>query len=84
MQACPDSCAQQLKQEKLGDIHFAWAGATVLGKGHYYRVQGKSFLIEFDNTQNNANHIHSIWRDFDADFGRDLIKEHYQHSHHKE
>ena len=75
---------EQLKQEKLGDIHFAWAGATVLGKGHYYRVQGKSFLIEFDNTQNNANHIHSIWRDFDADFGRDLIKEHYQHSHHKE
>lgn len=72
---------KQLKKEELDEIHFAWAGATELGKGHYYRVQGASFLIELDNTQNNANHLHSIWRDFDGDFGRDLIKEHYQKSH---
>ena len=53
-----------LEKESFGEIRFSWAGATELGKGHYYRIQGKSFLIEFDNTQNNANHIHSVWRDF--------------------
>lgn len=72
---------ENLKQEESGEIRFAWAGATQSGEGHYYRIQGKSFLIEFDNTQNNANHIHSVWRDFDGDFGRDLIQEHYQQSH---
>ena len=46
------------------------------GEKHYYRVQGPTFLIEFDNTQNNGNHIHSVWRDFDSDFGRDLLREH--------
>lgn len=75
---------EKLKQEELSDITFGWAGATERGIGHYYRVQGKSFLIELDNSQNNANHIHSVWREFDGDFGRDLIKEHYQNSvHHK-
>ncbi|NNE97749.1 MAG: DUF3500 domain-containing protein, partial [Pyrinomonadaceae bacterium] len=72
-----------LKKEGLKDIRFGWAGATETGKGHYYRIQGKTFLIEFDNTQNGANHIHSVWRDFDGDFGRDLIKEHYAASDHK-
>lgn len=61
---------------------FAWAGATVYGKAHYYRIQGKSFLIEFDNAQNNANHVHTVWRDFNGDFGRDLIREHREaHKH---
>lgn len=73
-----------IQEEDLNAIRFAWAGATELGKGHYYRIQGKSFLIEFDNTQDNANHIHSVWRDFEGDFGRDLIKEHYKNAdHHK-
>jgi len=71
-----------LKSEEFDDIRFGWAGETELGKPHYYRIQGKTFLVEFDNTQNNANHIHLVWRDFDGDFGRDLIKEHYKHSHH--
>ena len=62
-------------------IHFAWAGATESGKPHYYRIQGESFLIEFDNTQNNANHIHTVWRDFDGDFGRDLLRQHYDAEH---
>jgi uncharacterized protein DUF3500 len=57
-------------------VHFAWAGEAEHGKPHYYRIQGPSFLIEYDNTQNNANHIHSVWRDFAGDFGRDLIREH--------
>lgn len=74
----------QIKKEEFKNIRFGWAGALVIGKGHYYRIQGKTFLIEFDNTANNANHIHTVWRDFDGDFGRDILKEHYQNaSHHK-
>lgn len=72
----------KLKKEETDEIRFGWAGASKFGEGHYYRIQGKSFLVEFDNTQNNANHIHSVWRDFDGDFGRDLIREHYQSSEH--
>lgn len=73
---------EKLESEESNEIRFGWAGATHTGEGHYYRIQGKTFLIEFDNTQNNANHIHSVWRDFDGDFGRDLIREHYQSSGH--
>ncbi len=73
---------ENLKTEETDEIRFGWAGAMESMKGHYYRIQGKSFLIEFDKTQNNANHIHSVWRDFDGDFGRDLIREHYQNSKH--
>ena len=73
------------KIEKEGEagIAFGWAGSEKPGKGHYYRVQGPSFLIEYDNVQGGANHIHTVWRDFDGDFGRDLLKEHYSagHSH---
>ena len=57
-------------------IAFAWAGDTERGKKHYYRVQGPTFLVEYDNTQNDGNHIHSVWRDFNGDFGRDLLREH--------
>ena len=71
-----------IEAEEIQNIHFAWAGLTELKEPHYYKIQGKSFLIELDNTQNNANHIHSIWRNFDGDFGRDLIKEHYKNSDH--
>lgn len=76
-----------LQKEEIDEIHFAWAGAEHPGEPHYYRVQGKTFLIEFDNTQNNANHIHTVWRDFDGDFGRDLIRDHYKtadHNHHRD
>ncbi len=76
--------SENLKKEEFGEIQFGWAGATESGKPHYYRIQGKSFLIEFDNSQNSGNHIHTVWRDFKGDFGRDLIKEHYETSeHHK-
>lgn len=66
----------QLKAAGL-NLHFAWAGVAEKGGPHYYRVQAPAFLIEYDNTQNHANHIHSVWRDFDGDFGLDLLKEHY-------
>jgi hypothetical protein len=72
---------KKINQSGWEDIVFAWAGVTDRSDGHYYRIQGPSFLIEFDNTQNNANHVHTVWRDFDGDFGRDLIREHYQASH---
>lgn len=65
-------------QDKL---HFAWAGGFKHGEGHYYRIQGPTFLIEYDNTQNNANHIHAVYRDFADDFGEDLLKKHYDEAH---
>jgi hypothetical protein len=73
-----------LEQTDFGQVAFAWAGSLDRGRPHYYRIQGPSFLIEYDNTQNNANHIHTVWRDFDGDFGRDLLRDHYRdgpHSH---
>jgi hypothetical protein len=65
-------------------LHFAWAGEREQGKPHYYRVQGGSFVLEYDNVQNGANHVHSVWRDFDRDFGNDVLADHYkQHAHGK-
>jgi len=64
--------------EKIG---FAWAGEAERGKKHYYRIQGPTFLIEHDNTQNDGNHVHSVWRDFEGDFGRDLLREHLAAAH---
>jgi hypothetical protein len=72
-----------LHRAGLESITFGWAGGIERGQRHYYRVQGPTFLIEYDNTQNNANHIHSVWRDFNGDFGRDLLREHYQNTPHK-
>lgn len=60
----------------LDKLRFAWAGSTARGEKHYYRIQGPTLLIEFDNTQNDGNHVHSVWRDFKGDFGRDLLREH--------
>jgi hypothetical protein len=72
---------KQVMSEDLSNLYFGWVGAKSLGAAHYYRIQAKTFLIEFDNSQNNANHIHTVWRDFEGDFGRDLIREHYAKSH---
>jgi hypothetical protein len=66
----------RVRKAGVEQIAFAWAGETERGKKHYYRVQGPTFLIEYDNTQNDGNHIHSVWRDFNGDFGRDLLREH--------
>jgi len=80
----PEQVAQAREEQikKAGNnIYFAWAGGEQPGQPHYYRIQSPAFLIEYDDTQNGANHIHSVWRDFDGDFGLDLLKEHYQSSH---
>ena len=82
----PDELARH-RMEQLNqagrNIFFAWAGGTNPGDPHYYRVQTPSFLIEMDDTQDNANHIHSVWRDFEGDFGQDLLGAHYSTSHQK-
>jgi len=72
----------RMKKAGVEKIAFAWAGEAEKGKKHYYRVQGPTFLIEYDNTQNDANHVHSVWRDFEGDFGRDLLREHLKNSAH--
>lgn len=61
----------------IENIRFGWAGATERGRAHYYRIQGPQFLIEYDCSQNDGNHIHTVWRDFSGDFGRDLLRQHY-------
>jgi hypothetical protein len=74
-----DVAAERLARVKKGGVDkigFVWAGPLERGQKHYYRVQGPTFLIEYDNTQNDGNHIHSVWRDFNGDFGRDLLREH--------
>ncbi len=57
----------------LGRIRFGWAGSMRPGEPHYYRLQGPTFLLEFDNSRNGGTHIHSVWRDFERDFGRHLL-----------
>lgn len=69
---------KKIKAAGLDKIFFAWAGGTEKGQPHYYRVQGPTFLLEYDNTQNNANHVHAVLRSFDGDFGEDILQKHYQ------
>src|SRR6478672_11449343 len=68
----------RIEKAGWGKIFFAWAGGGEPGRGHYYRVQGATFLLEYDNTQNDANHIHAVWRDLENDFGDDLLRRHYE------
>jgi hypothetical protein len=80
----PDVAVEEwarIEKAGLDKLHFAWAGGVERGQPHYYRVQGGSFVLEYDNTQNEANHVHSLWRDFDRDFGADLLGEHYKAAH---
>ena len=68
-------------ESSLGDIRFVWAGETGRRQPHYYRLHGPGVLIEYDNTQNDANHIHTVWRDPNGDFGDDLLAEHHARHH---
>jgi len=82
-----DIAADRLARiEKAGwdKVTFAWAGQLERGQKHYYRVQGPTFLIEYDNTQNDGNHVHSVWRDFNGDFGADLLREHVNGTPHND
>jgi hypothetical protein len=72
----------KIEEAGLGELYFAWAGSATPGERHYYRIHGPTVLIEYDNTQNDANHIHSVWRDLTDDFGEDLLRRHYErHAH---
>jgi len=70
-----------IERAGIDGVHFAWAGETERRRPHYYRLQGPSFLVEYDNTQNDANHLHSVWRDPDRDFGGDLLRSHIRGNH---
>jgi hypothetical protein len=76
-----DEELRRLREAGLERMHFAWAGPLAPGQGHYYRVHGPTLLIEYDNSQNDANHIHSVWHDPRNDFGIDLLRAHYQRGH---
>jgi hypothetical protein len=69
---------RKIRAAGIRKLSFAWAGSEQRGEGHYYRVQGPTFILEYDNTQNDANHVHVVWRDFQNDLGRDLLKAHYE------
>ena len=72
----------RLEDAGTDGLHFAWAGSAAAGEGHYYRIHGPTLLIEYDNTQNDANHVHSVWRDLTDDFGEDLLRKHYEEADH--
>jgi hypothetical protein len=71
----------RMRDAGIERVHFAWAGPIDADGAHYYRLHGPTLLIEYDNTQNDANHIHSVWRDPRADFGLDPLRAHYRRAH---
>jgi hypothetical protein len=73
---------QKLRDAGLTRVRFAWMGGTERRQPHYYRIQGPTFLVEYDNTQNGANHVHVVFRDFAGDFGLDLLEDHYRRMPH--
>ena len=80
--AARDHALRDVEDGGFGELRFAWAGGTEVGQAHYYRIHGPTILVEYDNQQTNANHIHTVWRDLRHDFGGDLLAEHYRtHKH---
>ncbi len=75
---------QRLDAAGFERLHFAWAGAHQPGQPHYYRIHGPTVLVEYDNSQGNANHIHTVWRDLENDFGGDLLRKHYASQPHRD
>jgi hypothetical protein len=73
------------KIDKAGKdkISFGWAGGLERGEPHYYRIQGPTFIIEYDNVQNGANHVHSVWHDPESNFGEDILRAHHEAEHNK-
>ncbi|MCS7476599.1 DUF3500 domain-containing protein [Umezawaea endophytica] len=73
----PDLAAAEFARLDLDRVHFAWEGSSRPGEGHYYRIQAPDLLLEYDNTQGGANHVHSVWRRHAGDFGDDLLAAHH-------
>jgi hypothetical protein len=80
-----DDAWVRIERAGLDDVTFAWSGPEARGDGHYYAVSGPTFMLEYDNTQNGANHIHSVWREWDGDWGEDILAAHYRDTagHHR-
>ncbi len=76
-----DAEKAKLDDDGLSALSFLWAGSTEPGRPHYYRIQGSELLVEYDNTQRDANHVHAVWRDLPGDFGRDSLAQHYSDAH---
>jgi hypothetical protein len=72
---------ERIERAGIDGVHFAWAGETERRRPHYYRLQGPTLLVEYDNTQNDVNHLHSVWRDLDRDFGGDPLRRHVRQAH---
>lgn len=77
----PELAAAELARVRVAELHFAWCGAQQPGAAHYFRLHGRDFVFEYDNVQNNANHVHTVWRSPGRDFGRDWLGEHYRKEH---
>jgi hypothetical protein len=73
---------ERIRAAGVEQCHFAWGGPLESGHANYWRLHGPISVIEYDNTQNNANHIHTVWHDLERDFGRDLLRQHYETGHH--
>jgi hypothetical protein len=73
--------AERFAGDRINDVHLAWAGSTEPGRPHYYRLHGPRLWCEYDNTQDDANHIHTVWRDPAGDFGADVLAQHRAHDH---
>lgn len=73
--------AKYAADEALDELAFGWAGGVLPGEPHYYRVQGQRLLAEYDNTQRGVNHVHTVWRDLETDFGGDVLAAHYADAH---
>lgn len=69
---------ERIRESGFDQLHFGWAGGLERGEPHYYRIHGPTVLFEYDNVQNNANHIHTVWRDLEDDFGEDILRRHYE------
>ncbi|MGI9520826.1 MAG: DUF3500 domain-containing protein [Hyphomicrobiaceae bacterium] len=81
----PDDLADaqaELVVQEMDSMTFAWAGSAERYEPHYYRIQGRRLLIEYDNTQRGANHIHTVWRDLQSDFAGDVLARHYAETPH--
>jgi hypothetical protein len=82
----PDGVQERLAarctDDWLDGVHLGWAGSIEPGQPHYYRLHGRRLLVEYDNTQRQANHAHSVWRDPEGDFGADVLAEH-RAAHHR-
>lgn len=73
---------KRLENIEVSQLYFAWAGGIEPGDAHYYRIHAPNLIIEYDNIQNDANHVHAVWRDPLNDFGEDLLRKHYEmHEH---